>query len=268
MIISNTNEQKEVFSMMKEERQKQILQLLDLYKIVKVSDIREKLNVTEMTVRRDLQDLEDQGLLIRVHGGAKSIEKGEMTSAELSHIEKQTINLEAKKEIAQLIAQEIKEGDTVFLGSGTTIELVYDFMETKYAKIVTNSIYVFEKFKNDPRFDLVLIGGTYRPKTGAFVGTIANDFVSTIHVNKAFIGVNGICENSVYNSNEDEGLSQSVILNSAQIKYIVADHTKFNKRDFYRFYDLNNIDHLITDSQTSTDVLEAYNLKAPIIQII
>lgn len=252
--------------MIKAERQKLIIELLNRDEIVKVSDITKKISVTDMTVRRDLQELEEKGLLIRVHGGAKSISEKKLTDTELSHLEKKDIHLNEKIEIAKLVADNIFEGDTVFLGSGTTLELVYDYLTISYAKIITNSIYVFNKFKDDAQFDLILIGGTYRPKTGAFVGTIANDFVSSIHVQKAFIGVNALEQDGIYNSNEDEGLTQSHILNSAQKKYIVADHSKFDKRDFYRFYNLSEVDFLLTDSAINEEKYKNYSFFTKIIK--
>ncbi|WP_314062589.1 DeoR/GlpR family DNA-binding transcription regulator [uncultured Vagococcus sp.] len=243
---------------MKINRQEKIIELLQEKKRLKVAFIAEKLNVTEMTVRRDLKEMEQEGLLTRMHGGAKLNEKNELSFSELTHLEKKNIHLQEKSEIAQSIAQLIANGETIFLGSGTTIEFVYDYLTVEEARIVTNSIHVFDKFKHDSRFDLILIGGTYRGKTGSFVGTITNDFIETIYVDKAFIGVNAISENYVFNSNEEEGLCQKLILDSAKEKYIVADHSKFNKQDFYRFYSLDDIDYLITDSQLDSETLSVY----------
>ncbi|WP_339102038.1 DeoR/GlpR family DNA-binding transcription regulator [Candidatus Enterococcus clewellii] len=251
--------------MIKEERQKALLDLLDKKKFLKVSEITEKINVTEMTVRRDLKELEQQGKLIRVHGGAKAVKGSDLTLLELSHIEKKNIHLSEKEEVARTIANQIETGDTVFLGPGTTIELVYDYLTCDFAKVITNSIHVFDKFKNDSRFELVLIGGSYRSKTGAFVGTIANDTVASIQVHKAFIGVNGILDNFVTNSNEDEGVTQRTILQSAHTKYIIADHFKLDKQDFYKFYSLSDADYLITDQTIPEEIYEKYE---KIIQII
>lgn len=251
---------------MKEYRKEELLSLLQEEKVLKVTEIAKKLNVTNMTVRRDLQELEDQGLLTRIHGGAKLITNQTLSFSELSHIEKQQMNLEEKQQIAKIVANQIEDGDTIFIGSGTTLELVYDYLTVNHAKIITNSFHVFEKFKTDTRFELVLIGGSYRAKTGAFVGTIANDFVSSIYVQKAFIGVNGINELAVFNSNEDEGLTQRFILDSAQRKYIVADESKFDKQDFYRFYQLDKIDVLITNQRTPEDKLKKYQYLTTILK--
>lgn len=244
--------------MIKEERHEIILNLLEQFNLMRVSELVKKLNVSDMTIRRDLQELEDKGQLIKVHGGARKMINDPVPFLELSHIEKRNINPKSKSEIAQLIAENICDHETVFLGSGSTIELVYEYLDINFAKIVTNSIYVFDKFKYDDRFELILTGGTYRSKTGSFAGTITNDFVSSINVQKAFIGVNGIYNNSIFNANEDEGVVQRTVFNNANTKYIVADSLKFNKVDFYQFYDLKDIDYLITDSKLPLEQKEKY----------
>lgn len=245
--------------MLKERRHTIILDLISQNNVVKVSELVDILDVTEMTIRRDLQELEDKNLLIRIHGGARRIEEGSLHLVELSHRQKREINLEEKKEIARIIAKNIYENETVFLGSGSTIELVYDYLDLSYAKIITNSIYVFNKFKNDERYELILTGGTYRSKTGSFTGTITNDFISTINVEKSFIGVNAINNNAIFNANEDEGVIQRSILNNSRKKYVIADFVKFDKLDFYQFYDLNDIDILITDSKVPQVTIEEYS---------
>lgn len=245
--------------LIKEKRHIMILELLSQNELVRVTDLVDELDVTEMTIRRDLQELENENHLIRIHGGARKVEQEAKTIIELSHRQKREINLKEKKEIAKLIANNIEENETVFLGSGTTIELVYDFLELNHAKIITNSIYVFDKFKHDDRYELILTGGTYRSKTGSFTGAITNDFISTINVEKSFIGVNALNQSSIYNANEDEGVIQRSILNNSREKYIIADFDKFDKMDFYQFYDLRDVDYLITDSKLSQETKEKYS---------
>ena len=142
---------------MKESRHKVILQELDQTGVVSVKNLKELLNVTDMTIRRDLIDLEKQGLLIRVHGGAHKKVKDSLNEA--SHSEKTMLNIEEKKLIAKKCADLIAEGDTVFIGSGTTTDFIGDYLEGKNISIVTNSLPIFEKLKDYPNFDLILIGG-------------------------------------------------------------------------------------------------------------
>ena len=126
--------------MIKDERYKAIMDLLTPSGTVRVNEIMEKLNVSDMTVRRDLADLEKRGLLERVHGGARINTFNE----ELSHKEKQIINVEAKRAIAKKAIESIKEGDTIFLGPGTTIELLAKLIDERNLQIVTNCLPVFE----------------------------------------------------------------------------------------------------------------------------
>ncbi len=249
--------------MLKEERHRSIINLLQEKGIIKVSDITNIINVTEMTIRRDLQDLENKGVLQRIHGGAQLNNSAILT--ELSHYEKQNINIDSKKDIARKIANLINNGDLIFLGIGTTIELVYEFINVDYLKIVTNSLHVFNKFINNPKYELILVGGSYRNRTGAFVGSIANDVLSKMKINKAFIGVNGIYDNDVSNYNEDEGTIQSIVLNNSSEKYIIADSSKLNKHDFYQFYNLENVTALITDNTINDENLSRYSKYTKII---
>src|SRR5699024_10687221 len=96
----------------KSKRQEDILELLEINNVMKVTDLVEKLDVTDMTIRRDLQELEDQNLLIRIHGGARKLDNGSLPFLELSHREKRDINPEAKNEIAKLIAKNIHDHET------------------------------------------------------------------------------------------------------------------------------------------------------------
>ena len=237
--------------MLKEQRLETIMSLINSEGIIRVSEITERLNVTEMTVRRDLQQLEDQGLVERIHGGAKAVDS--FSDKELTHIEKQEINIDEKQQIAKTIASLIEENDTIFLGPGTTIEYVYDYLKIFPARIVTNSIHVFNRFNQNDAYDLILIGGSYRARTGAFVGSFANNTVNKIRVKKAFIGANGVHMNDIYTANEEEGITQSIILDNAFEKYIVADHSKIGRQDFFSFYHLDNVTALITDNQISEE---------------
>ncbi|MGU3194816.1 hypothetical protein [Staphylococcus aureus] len=121
---------------------------------------------------------------------------------------------------------------------------VYDFLTVFPARIVTNSIHVFNRFNKNEGYDLILIGGSYRARTGAFVGSFANNTLKKINVKKAFIGANGVHGNEVYTANEEEGITQSIILDNAHEKYIVADYSKIWGQDFFSFYHLDGINRI------------------------
>lgn len=115
--------------MLREKRHELILDWVEDYGFIQVSKLKDLLGVTDMTVRRDLQELEDKNLLVRVHGGAKSLDK--TLGREFSNDEKMLKNKDKKEYIAQIIANNINEGEIVFLGAGTTIEYVSEYLANK-----------------------------------------------------------------------------------------------------------------------------------------
>lgn len=241
---------------LKDERFKTILDKLEKENIISISDIKNILKVTEMTVRRDLKALEQQGLLTRIHGGAKKLET--VPFIELSHNEKRTIHIDEKKYVAKIAGQMIQENDIVYIGPGTTNELIYNYINVNYAKIITNSMSIFTKFKDDARFELILIGGRFRKRTDVFVGSFTDELLEKIRVKRAFVGVNGIQNNSVTTSNEEEGVCQRIILDNAMERYLICDSSKIDKEDFYSFYNLKDITAVITDDKLEDSVKKKY----------
>lgn len=154
--------------MLKEERLNAIVSLVDQKGAIKVTEIMERLNVSDMTVRRDLTELEAAGRLKRVHGGASSLNT--YRPHELSHDDKQIINSVEKKEIVQKALSLIHEEETIFLGPGTTIELLAEAMEFKHLRVVTNCLPVFETLsKKKNALTIYLVGGEMRLLTKSFL---------------------------------------------------------------------------------------------------
>ncbi|BCA85551.1 DeoR family transcriptional regulator [Enterococcus saigonensis] len=244
--------------MLKTKRQQAIIELCEQHDVVTVKFIQEQLKVSDMTIRRDLDELASQNLLIRVHGGAKSLNFEKKRPMELSHGEKKQLHSHEKEYIAQKAATAIQENDTIFLGPGTTIELMTKYLPDKHLRIITNSLPVFNLLASKERYDLYLIGGAYRKITGAFVGSIANETIQKLSIEKAFVGVNGITEEYVSTFSIEEGKFQQLVLDKAQQKFLVADANKFNHSDFYNFYNLKEVNALYTDHTISMSVKSHY----------
>ena len=105
---------------------------------------------------------------------------------------------------------------------------------------------------------MILVGGNYRQRSGAFIGGLANDTLGELKFNKAFVGVNGIHNESMMTANTEEGTSQSVALNNAKEKIVLADKFKINRDDFYQFYNLYDVDRLITNPDISEEIMTHY----------
>ncbi|MFL2079795.1 DeoR/GlpR family DNA-binding transcription regulator [Marinilactibacillus psychrotolerans] len=230
--------------MIKDERYKSIMDMLTLSGTVRVTEIMEKLNVSDMTVRRDLADLEKRGLLERVHGGARINTFNE----ELSHKEKQIINVEAKRAIAKKAIESIKEGDTIFLGPGTTIELLAKLIDERNLQIVTNCLPVFEILNTKKKQNKIyLIGGELRSNTQAFFGEITNKVLADMKFHKAFFSCNALDKQDIMTSTLEEGQTQTIALNNSQERILLVDSSKIGKNDFCVYYHLNEVTQIITN---------------------
>ena len=158
--------------MIKAERQDKVRQLLEEQGTVSVKEISDALGVSDMTIRRDLEELASLGEIERVHGGARSAQSRPhaMLRHEYSHSEKRTKHAEEKLQIARRSVELIEEGSTIFLGTGTTVEQMASMLPAFRLRIVTNSLSVFNLLEAREDCELCLVGGVYRRRTAAFVG--------------------------------------------------------------------------------------------------
>jgi DeoR family transcriptional regulator, lactose phosphotransferase system repressor len=243
--------------MLKKERLLKLTEIVNQEGIITVTDIVKQLNVSDMTIRRDLDELDKAGKILRIHGGAQSISYA--LDQELSHTEKQEVQKEEKNAIAKLAASYVEDGDTIFLGPGTTIELLAGYLGDKKIRIITNSYPVFENLRQYDSADIILVGGDYRKNTRAFFGPIANETLKRLKFTKCFISSNGIHNEAISTYNMAEGETQNIALNNSRTKYLLVDNKKFNRDDFYIFYNLHDIDYLVTDDHVSPDLIAHYS---------
>jgi DeoR family lactose phosphotransferase system repressor len=242
--------------MLKKERLEKIIEKVNSEGVITVNDIIKELGVSDMTVRRDLDELDKEGRLIRIHGGAQRVDS--KFSYEKSNFEKQGIQIEEKKEIARFASQFVAEGETIFIGPGTTLEYFASELVSKNIRVVTNSLPVFTILNQNKTTDLILTGGEYRDITGAFVGSLTESYLHSLKFSKAFVSANGVFQTSVATYSENEGIIQKIALENAIEKFLLVDNEKFDKYDFYEFYNLTDIDILITDSKISDKTREKY----------
>lgn len=233
--------------MLKQEKLTKILEIVNSKGTITVKQIMDEIAVSDMTARRYLQELADKDLLIRVHGGAEKLRTNSLLTNERSNIEKQ--------EIAHFAGSLVEERETIFIGPGTTLEFFARELPIDNIRVVTNSLPVFLILSERKLTDLILIGGNYRDITGAFVGTLTLQNLSNLQFSKAFVSCNGIQNGALATFSEEEGEAQRIALNNSNKKYLLADHSKFNKFDFYTFYNVSNLDTIVSDSKLSDSIL-------------
>lgn len=255
--------------MLKSQRHEAIVNLTNSLHTVTVKDLADTLGISEMTVRRDLVELDSAGKIERVHGGAQSLLRTHhpVLGREFSHNEKRLLNADLKKQVAQAAVNLIHEGDTIFIGTGTTAELMVPLIPNMRLRIVTNSLAVFGLIENKPEFELYLVGGLYRPATMSFVGPVAEAMISSIGFSKVFIGTNGVADNNIYTSGIEPGSVQAAAYEAAEQRYLLADSSKFGRRDFYSFYKLNKLDAVITEPGISPELKSEIQQRCEVITI-
>lgn len=229
------------------ERKEQILQLLKEQSKIFVPDLCERFNVSPVTVRNDLRELEAAGRLRRTHGGAISIERetGEMSLSGFS-----IPNLEAKRRIAQKAAELVRDGDVIAMDFGTTVlEFARCLIKKKELSIVTNDLRVALQLEATmPDAKIVLVGGVMRNGQHYTAGPIALKSLHGLNVNKAFIGAGGYSVESGFTTSCLERTEvKRMMMELARETIIMADSSKAGKAAFVHFSALEDADRLITD---------------------
>lgn len=235
--------------MMKDERWDAIVALVDQKGTIRVNEIMERLSVSDMTIRRDLTELEELGRVERVHGGAKSTKI--FKQEELAHQAKKIINRTEKKMVAQKAVSLIKENETIFLGPGTTIELLAEIMSFESVRVVTNCLPVFELLNQKKgESKIYLLGGEMRAKTKSFYGEITNNTLLNMHFHKAFFSCNALKGKNIMTATIEEGQTQAIALNNAVETFLLMDSSKVDKEDFYTYYNLDNVTAVVMNEDT------------------
>ena len=244
----------------KNQRQDEIIRLVDRVGTVTVAEIVESMKVSDMTVRRDLIELESKGLLTRVHGGAKSNQH--LKYREIPHEEKLYQNIEAKRTVAKKAVELIEDGDTIFLGPGTSVEVLAEEITNKHLRVITNCLPIFRDLlkKKSDTFKVFLLGGEMREATQAFVGEMTNAIMDKMYFTKMFFSGNGIKNGQIMTSSFEEAYTQKLALERSTETYLLIDSSKIGKEDFTSICPLADITAVITDqmSENAQEELEVY----------
>ena len=235
--------------MFMEERLEEILRILKKDGKVLVKDLSVKFNVTEGMIRKDLQKLEQEGLLKRTYGGAI--------------LERQTIhddnirprlmkNLDEKDIIAKLALKEIKDEDFIYSIASMLLNT------KKQVTVVTNMNRIAILFDSHPSIDVICIGGIYNKNLGGTIGSKAIGDVKSYRFHKSFIGVGGInlVEDFISNFNLEEASMKNAIIKSSLKTYLVAENEKFYTDGLCEFAKCEDIDFIISDKKPNEEILK------------
>ena len=229
------------------ERQKRILELLSEQGAVWVSRLSGELGVTEETVRRDLEKLESQEMLMRTHGGAVPIDD---STYEMSLEKRKSTNVDIKMSLAKEAVKHISPGDTIFLdASTTTFYMSKELKKMKNVTIITNSIRIVNELAGQDAVRVISVGGIVS-NNQSFIGSLAeNNIQENYFASKMFFSSKGLTKDAgILESNEQEcGIKQQMLANCKQ-RYYLCDKSKIGRIGFVKLAPLSNIHHIITEA--------------------
>ncbi len=233
--------------MLSEERFSRILAMLRERGFVRVEELASALNVSDMTIRRDLEKFQETGTLVRCHGGAML---AGVNQREISFEDKSGANAAEKRRIAAVCATLVSKGMSVFLDAGTTTyEVAQAIRSVSGLVIITNDIRIAYSLLNSAA-DLVLVGGTVQKTTGSAIGELACRRIEEMRFDISFLGAAAIddCFDVMTPTPEKKGVKTRALANSAA-GYIVADSSKFRRRALHRINNLTEYAGAVTDCE-------------------
>lgn len=231
------------------ERRAMILKLLDKENEVSVTKLSKTLGISEVTIRKDLTNLQNRNLLVRTRGGAirRPVEN---LNEDTAISQKRMFNFHEKERIGKLATSLIKNGDHIMLDSGTTtMEIAKNLDKFTDLTIVTNALNIAEELMKYKRFTVVLLGGHVRINSHSTIGPIALKDLSHFTNHKLFIGVDSFSfENGISTPNMEEAILNQAMIAQASEVIAVFDSSKFNKRSFCHIADAEKINAIVTDN--------------------
>lgn len=228
------------------ERHTEILRILQRLKSVSVQTLTERLDVSEVTIRKDLSLLEEQGRLSRTHGGAVLSEDTER----LRPIPvRRRENTRLKQAIGARARELVREDDTIYLDAGSTCAALAHEIRRMSLRVLTNSIDVVLELADAPQIALVAVGGTFRAEAGSFIGPLAVRGLRGFQIGTCFLGTTGISADGRFSSqNLIEAQLKSTAIECSRRCVVLADHTKYGVSAFSVFATADTVDVLVSDA--------------------
>lgn len=234
------------------ERRRLIISILQEKNSVLVPELSKEFNVTEETIRRDLEKLEREGILKRTYGGAVL---NESTNVDLPLNIREVTNKEGKEAIGTKVTDFIEDGDTILLDSSSTaLQIASKIKNKKKITVITNSIKIVLELSDAKDCRIISTGGMLRENAMSFVGHMAEQSIKNYNVDKAIISCKGVDKlKHITESNEMEAEVKKAMINSADKVFLVVDHAKFDKVAFVKMLNINAVDMIFTDRRLPED---------------
>jgi len=242
------------FNMLPLERRRKIIEIINEERSVKVIELSKNFGVTEETIRRDLEKLEKEGILMRTYGGAVLVDTNQRD--EPFSVRSQE-NLENKRTIGTLVNSLVKDGEIIMMDSSTTsLEVAKQIANTYHVTLVTNSMSLSMEMVQYDNVQVICAGGTLQRRSLSFVGPSARKTIDHYYADKVIFSCKGIdITKGVMESNELEAEIKKAMIDNAKTAILIIDHTKFGTLSMVRLYDFDKVDIVVTDKKPSNEWL-------------
>jgi DeoR/GlpR family transcriptional regulator of sugar metabolism len=241
------------------ERVQHILRLVNERGSMRVTELSQLCRVTEETIRRDLDRLESEGRLLRSYGGAIRLQQ---QTSETSYQLRETIHVKEKQRISVEAVKYVEPNDRIVLDASSTTWHMAAQLPDIPLTVITNSLKVALVLSEKKNVSVISTGGILVPNSLSFVGPLTEQALDEYHVNKAFVSCKGVhMERGVSESNEMQARVKRKMVGMAEQVFVLADYSKFDMQAFTMIGAWNQIHHLITDEQTSSDHVQLLQRK-------
>ena len=234
--------------MLAEQRRNRLLELVQSRRFASLLELVEHLGVSESTIRRDLEQLEEQGSAQRIHGGV--LYTG--ASPKLPHFDvQQPAEWNLKRAIARQAVTLVNDGDAILLDGGSTTYEVARLLVGRPLHVVTNSLPVANLFASDAKSDLILIGGNICPRTGVVRGPYADQMLGQVRVRKTILSTAAVADEGFFNNNLLLVATERAMIRAGNEVIVVVDSTKFGHQSLGHVCPLGAVHHMVVDDQIS-----------------
>jgi len=235
------------------ERQNRILAILGRDNQTSVNDLSRQLDVSSVTIRQDLNFLEAEGLLKRVHGGAV-LKDGDDLDNRLGK------NYEKKLSIAKKLASLVNEGETILIESGSAnVLFARELVKIKKVTIITTNVYIARQFRKNTKANIVILGGIYQHDSETLVGKITKACIDQLNIHKAFIGIDGYTTEDGFTLRDMfRAEISSHIIQKAKDVFVVSDSSKFGCTGLTNICQLADIQHIATNDDLDSSFQEQF----------
>lgn len=239
------------------ERKRKIKEYIVDQQSVRVVDLSHEFGVTEETIRRDLEKLEKEGVLIRTHGGAIPI-ANEFVDQPFSVRSRK--NIVSKRKIGMVIRDLINDGEIIMMDSSTTsVEIAKTIGNSKDINIITNSMGIAMEMVQYDKVEMICVGGTLRRNSLSLIGPSAKKSIKNYYADKVILSCKGIdMQRGIMESNELEAEIKKAMIDTAKTVILAIDHTKFNEFSVIRAYNFSKVDIIVTDKEPSKKWIQVF----------